>query len=627
MGVGVSSRLPLARSSTLAAAVALALAFAGPAAALGLGQIQVKSQPGQPLLAEIPIISSDPAELEGLQAQLASPETFRRVGLEPPQGAASSLRFEPAIDAAGRPVIRVTSAVPIQQPLLTFLIEVDWGQGRLVREYSALVDAPRTVAAPMQPPIQAPTVAPSNTIVRPPMPAVVAAPAPVPAPPSQGTTPAPAKPVAPPPAPTRAPPPSPVAAAPQPASAPPATSPAPVESERSDQYGPVKAGETLGEIAAGLGAPEGHSVAQTMLALLRANPEAFIGGNINQLRRGAVLRLPQPADLDSVDQRQAAALVHEQIVQWRAARRPVPQPAQVATAEAGRAAVPGKRAANAPARTAGARLEIVPPSAGRGQQAGTRSGMKAGGEGEMLRQQLQETKESLAARDAEVAELKTRVADLEKLQQQQQQLITMKDSALAAAQQKLAQSNATPAIPGKPAQAQAATAQQHAVTPAPQPQSSSGTPWVWGGALLLVTALVGWLLSRRRPGRPVAPTPRRNFDSRALAATMVPPVAAPAETDDARIDTEEVILPGETVRSASVSAAVHQPVAPTWHGASPAAASPPEPAASDAGQQLELAQAYLDLGDDDAARALLRDVLNGRDPAARDRAARLLRDL
>ena len=114
----------------------------------------------------------------------------------------------------------------------------------------------------------------------------------------------------------------------------------------------------MGEIAAGLGATQGHSVAQTMVALLRANPEAFIGGNINQLKRGAVLRLPQPADLDRIDQRQAAALVHEQIVQWRAARHPVPQPAQVATAESGRAAVPGKPAANAPARTAGAIAEF-----------------------------------------------------------------------------------------------------------------------------------------------------------------------------------------------------------------------------------------------------------------------------
>jgi pilus assembly protein FimV len=71
--------------SALATSIALALAVAaGPAWALGLGQIQVKSRPGQPLLAEIPIVSSDPTELQGLQVQLASPDTFRRIGLEPP---------------------------------------------------------------------------------------------------------------------------------------------------------------------------------------------------------------------------------------------------------------------------------------------------------------------------------------------------------------------------------------------------------------------------------------------------------------------------------------------------------------------------------------------------------------
>src|SRR6478735_257727 len=125
MGVGVN-RWPMARSSTLAAAMSLALAFAaGPAAALGLGQIQVKSQPGQPLLAEIPIISSDPAELQGLEVRLAPPETFERVGLQPPTDDVSALHFEPALDARGNPVIRVTSAVPLHQPLLTFLVEVN----------------------------------------------------------------------------------------------------------------------------------------------------------------------------------------------------------------------------------------------------------------------------------------------------------------------------------------------------------------------------------------------------------------------------------------------------------------------------------------------------------------------
>ena len=159
------NKLPTVISTFLVILLAL---LAGPAAALGLGQISVKSQRNQPLLAEIPIITSDPSELEQLQARLASPDTFRRVGLEPPQGAMAELQFAVALDAQGRPVIRVTTATPVQQPLLTFLLEVDWGDGRLVREYSALLDAPNTVSAPAQPAIQAPVAAPSNTIMRPP---------------------------------------------------------------------------------------------------------------------------------------------------------------------------------------------------------------------------------------------------------------------------------------------------------------------------------------------------------------------------------------------------------------------------------------------------------------------------
>ena len=143
--MGVTSKSSITVSLLLAVVLAL---LAGPALALGLGQLTVKSQPGQPLLAEIPIISNDPSELEDLQARLASPDTFRRVGLQPPDMEVSGLQFAVALDARGNPVIRVTSTAPLTQPLLTFLLEVDWGEGRLVREYSALVDVPRTVAAP-----------------------------------------------------------------------------------------------------------------------------------------------------------------------------------------------------------------------------------------------------------------------------------------------------------------------------------------------------------------------------------------------------------------------------------------------------------------------------------------------
>ena len=102
-----------ARSLRLLAGLVLLL-LSSTAMALGLGEIRVKSQPGQPLLAEIPIISTEPGELEQLQARLASPTTFERVGLPRPQGLVSALNFAVALDDQNRAVIRVTSAEPVQ---------------------------------------------------------------------------------------------------------------------------------------------------------------------------------------------------------------------------------------------------------------------------------------------------------------------------------------------------------------------------------------------------------------------------------------------------------------------------------------------------------------------------------
>jgi pilus assembly protein FimV len=610
MGVGVSNRLPVAYSIVLAMALAL---LAGPAAALGLGQIQVKSQPGQPLLAEIPIISSDPAELQGLEVRLAPPETFERVGLQPPTDDVSALHFEPALDARGNPVIRVTSAVPLHQPLLTFLVEVNSNGIRLVREVSALLDAPRTVAAPMQPPIEAPVMAPSNTIVRPveapvattPLPG--SEPTPVPSPVTAAPTPAPAIP----PSPVVMPTPAPVAV----------EAPAP-EAARTAEYGPVRQGQTLSQIAGQLDTVPGYTLDQTMLALLRTNPDAFIGDDINRLKQGAVLRLPQADELSHYSATQAAAVVREQVANWRAARRPTPQPAAVANTSSA-SAMQSPTSTNKPApRVADARLEIVPPSASSGRRAGTRSGIDAGGEGDMLRQQLLETKETLAARDAEVQELKTRVADLEKLQQQQQQLLTMKDSELAAAQQTLAKSNQAAAAPV------AQTQQPAPATPAP------GNPaplWLWGGLALVVVATLGWWLSSRRRS---VPKPTRLFDTAAMAASVPATVAIDGVADADEGYIEQAIEPAPEPASAPVSAVSaawgggQSAGEPTWHAGAPVAVETPKAAeAIDAGQQLELARAYLDMGDDNAARELLRDVLNGRDPAARAEAARLLRDL
>ena len=562
--------------------IGLGLALLSNAAlALGLGEIKVKSQPGQPLLAEIPIISSEQGELEQLRARLASPTTFERVGLPRPQGLVNELDFSVALDEAGRPVVRVTSRTPVDVPAVNFLIEVDWGQGRLVREYSALVSAPGTLAAASQPVIDAPVAAPTDTIARPAQPVVATPPESVPAERAPLT------------APPRAPAPAPVAAAPAPQVAP------------GDALAPVRRGQSLSQVAAPLARAQGYTLDQAMVALLRANPEAFINGNINLLKQGAVLRVPESAEAQTIREDEAAALVRSQIAEWRRARAPIPQPAAVVEPAAAATTAPQ---APRTAPVADARLEIAPAAAGT-SGSGTQSGVSAGGEGEMLaNEQLQQSKEDLAAREAEVQELRSQVAELEKLKAQQEKLLAMKDSDLAAAQQRLAQGSG----------------------------GEGGVPvWAWAGFALLFVGALAWGSAQRRQRIAPAPVPRNPVfghapaDSRAAELAAAMPQAATPEAEPAP---SPVLEPAVSVPVAATPTSSPKPapaMGPTWHaggGMAPAApvTSPQAPAGRD---RLELAVAYLDLGDVATARDLLNEVAAGHDATARDEALQLLREI
>ncbi len=578
--------------------------------ALGLGQINVISQRDQPLLAEIPIISSDTSELEALQARLASPETFARIGLLPPQGIVSDLQFSVALDAGGRPVIRVTSAAPVQQSLLTFLVEVDWGKGRLVREYSALLDTPQTAAAPAQPPIQEATVDLGNTVVR------LPDPPPAPANPLEAAAPTPAPLPPPTPAEQTASIPDDVLSSSVPMPIPLPAEPAevatatPIEVISGDDTRTVRPGETLGGIAAGLG--RGFSLDQTILALLRANPEAFIDGNANRLRAGAVLRIPDDAGIAQYTPDEAAVVVREQSAQWRGTGRALPQPPAVVGAPPAAAVPATPRSDGTPRPTAQARLEIVPPSANDARRAGTRSGVSAGGEGEMLRQQeLQQTKETLAARDAELQELKARVAELEQLKQQQDQLVALKDSELAAAQQRLASTQVADAN-----------------------TSMNLGLWLGAGAgLLVIGLLAGWWLRRRQASaaevardreRLVAATPE-SIDVEpemqgAFAEEELPPQPEPLPVEPAW---NRLAKPAEPEPGIAVSPARG---VPTWHSGD-FEVGPLNPAPPGQGR-LDLARAYLEMGDRDTARSLLQEVATRGDSiGVRRQAEDLLREL
>jgi len=127
------------RKLATAAAVSLVLASGG-VRALGLGDIEMRSALNQPMNAEIRLTSVQPGEADGMIVKLASPDAFSRAGIER-TSALTDLRF--SVDASsGTPVIRISSSRPVVEPFLNFLLEVDWPAGRMVREYTVLLDPP-----------------------------------------------------------------------------------------------------------------------------------------------------------------------------------------------------------------------------------------------------------------------------------------------------------------------------------------------------------------------------------------------------------------------------------------------------------------------------------------------------
>jgi len=127
------------RKLATAAAVSLVLSSGG-VRALGLGDIEMRSALNQPMNAEIRLTSVQPGEAGGMIVKLASPDAFARAGIDR-TAALTDLRFS-VDEGGGAPVIRISSSRPVVEPFLNFLVEVDWPTGRMVREYTVLLDPP-----------------------------------------------------------------------------------------------------------------------------------------------------------------------------------------------------------------------------------------------------------------------------------------------------------------------------------------------------------------------------------------------------------------------------------------------------------------------------------------------------
>jgi pilus assembly protein FimV len=413
---------------TLVAAVASAVLLTSAAHAAGLGRLTVLSALGQPLRAEIELTAVSSEEANGLVAKLANPDAFRAANIDF-NPALLSLRF--AVEQrSGRQIVRISSTQPINEPFVDMLLELSWNSGRLVREYTFLLDPAELRTT------QSAQVAAAATANGARQRAQQAAP-------QQGTSPAPA------PAPT------PAARPERPARAADAGAAAP---NTLTEYR-VKRGDTLGRIAAQT-KPVDVSLDMMLVALYRANPDAFLGNNMNRLKSGQILSVPDSDALKGGNAGEAHGVVVAHAADFNAYRNKLAgQVASSAPAKEPEATQSGagkvtakvqERPTAANEATDKLRLSKAAPGAAAGKAAG---GV-----------------EDKIAREKEVAEATARVKELERNVSELEKLTAIKNKAAADAAAAAAAKPATP-VAVTPLEAPAPVA-----APVPTPVPLEKTP-------------------------------------------------------------------------------------------------------------------------------------------------------
>jgi len=391
---------------------------------LGLGEIELNSALNQELNAEIEILSASPEDAEQLIVQLGSREAFNRAGIDRPY-LLQQLKFK-IVDKDGSPYVKVYTNSAVREPFLSFLLEIDWPQGNLLREYTLLLDPPvYNTGASAGTPAEGghPFIDPADTQT-----------------PSQSAT-----------------------QQYYPDAS--ATGAATISSDSgrsmryqtptqsstqtrqgSGAYAPatvrggvekyrVKENDTLWSMASRMRPDDSVSVEQMMLALVRKNPEAFIEENINGVKRGYILRVPDQQEALQINRQQALAQAREHAALWREYTRAASSATPASAMEAEPAPADSSRGGDA----ASGQLSIV----GAGEEAGSEhagSAQAPGSELERLQQELAYAREQLESERIEKETLRSRLSELE---QKVQSVISMDDAQLAELQQSLQQDTAT----------------------------------------------------------------------------------------------------------------------------------------------------------------------------------------
>jgi pilus assembly protein FimV len=417
--------------------------------------------------------------LDSLDVKLAGLNQFTQAGLDRPD-VLSQLQFVVVRNPDGTSYIHITSNAAVREPFLDFLVDANWNNGELIREYTVLLNPPafqtaNAAPASATPAPQAATQAPAAPVAAAPVPV----PVPVPSPATQAAAPQTTPPAAQAPAEVAAAPqqatPAPSAeSTPTPAASPPAApapsvEQAPAQRALGTNYGPIHRGETLSGIAKSV-RPDGVTLNQMMVAIYQANPEVFMH-NINRMKSGYILRMPTASDAQAVSVTDANSEVRAQIQAWRSG---VPA---AATAEAAPPA-----STSAPASPA---LQLVAPGS-----AAESSAQVPGA--------ATQASASAVAPEAPAAAVvttpskgsgKNAAPALPLPAPANQPPLAVNSNSLSAVQQQAAQQNAAPALPVPPAATNVPLPKaKSAPKPFTQPASESG-----GGIMDMVFGIYGLL--------------------------------------------------------------------------------------------------------------------------------------
>ncbi len=254
---------------TAIAVATLSGLWASSALALSLGRITVQSALGEPLRAEVDVLDINADEAGSLRTIVAMPESFKAAGLEY-NPAMANLQASLQRRADGRAYIRLVGDRAISEPFVDMILETSWASGRIVREYTLLFDPPSLKAASA--PVPIPAISGPSPVVSRPSAATATSTAPA-SPPPTSRSPRPSEPA------------KAVSKAPTPHAANSGSS------EKSRQV-TVKPGQTASKIAAAVRQDTHVSLDQMLVAMLRGNPGAFAGGNVNRIKAGSIVNIP-----------------------------------------------------------------------------------------------------------------------------------------------------------------------------------------------------------------------------------------------------------------------------------------------------------------------------------------------